>query len=61
MKLKQIKHTNIMKKDLVKELYVAPEWGLRVVMVERHYLQELSYTPGGAGNDDTIVDEPDLG
>ena len=44
-----------------KEFYEAPKWGTRVVMVERQYLQEVSYTPGGAGNDDTIVDEPDLG
>lgn len=28
-----------------KEFYVAPEWGMRVVMVQRHYLLDNSNDP----------------
>lgn len=31
-----------------KEFYEAPEWGMRVVMVQRHYL--LNDSLGSAGN-----------
>ncbi len=30
------------KKEFEKETYLAPEWGLRVVRVERHFLLEDS-------------------
>ncbi len=37
-----------------KEFYEAPEWGTRVVMVERRYLNDLgSPVEGAAGGDET--------
>lgn len=44
------------KKEFEKETYLAPEWGLRVVTVERHFLEN---SPGDAGQD-PIEDEGDL-
>ena len=42
------------KKEFEKETYLAPEWGLRVVTVERHFLDG---SPGNAGGDDEIIDD----
>ncbi len=44
----------MIKKEFEKESYLAPEWGLRVVRVERQFLQPPS---GGAGGDDDIIDD----
>ena len=41
------------KKEFEKETYLAPEWGLRVVCVERHYLNDIS-------NGDPDVDPKDV-
>ena len=42
------------KKEFEKETYLAPKWGLRVVTVERHFLN------GSPGEDDEIIDEGDV-
>jgi len=44
----------MVKKTLEKESYLAPQWDLRTVCVERHYLNNGS---GNAGDDDTIIDD----
>lgn len=46
------------KKEFEKETYLAPEWGMRIVRVERNYLQDV-ISPGDAGYD-PIKDEDDL-
>ena len=46
----------MIKKTFEKEPYVAPQWGVRVITVERHILEN---SPGTPGSDDTIVDEED--
>ena len=50
------------KKEFEKETYLAPEWGLSVVRVERQFLNENSpYTEGGGGSygDDNTNDNGD--
>ena len=46
----------MVKKTLEKEPYTVPQWGIRVVCVERHYLNNGS---GNAGGDDEIIDDDD--
>ena len=41
-----------------KEFYEAPEWGTRVVMVERHYLQNDSVDSASNGYEDENVIDP---
>lgn len=45
------------KKEFEKETYLAPEWGLRVVRVERQFLDVTS--PGTPGEDDDVNEYPD--
>ena len=47
-----------MKKDLVKELYVAPEWGMRVVVMQRCILS-LSTTGNPDIDGDNVNDDGD--
>ena len=42
------------KKEFEKETYLAPKWGLRIVTVERHFLDN---SPGKPGEDDEIIDD----
>ena len=41
------------KKEFERESYLAPEWGMRVIMVERHILEP---SPGNPGDDDDYND-----
>lgn len=45
------------KKEFEKETYLAPEWGLRVVRVERQFLDANS--PGAPGDNDDVNEYPD--
>ena len=45
----------MVKKALEKESYLAPQWGLRVVCVERHYLTN------GSDTSDDDYGENDMG
>ncbi len=43
----------MIKKEFEKESYLAPEWGLRVVTVERHFLNDSpidNWNEGGGGS-----------
>ena len=35
------------KKEFEKESYLAPQWGMRTIRVERHFLDNSPGTPGG--------------
>ena len=41
-----------------KEFYEAPEWGLRVVMVDRHILQGSKFSDYGTENMTEETEEP---
>lgn len=43
------------KKEFEKETYLAPEWGLRVVTVERHFLED-NISPGAPGGGEDYND-----
>ncbi len=42
----------MVKKAIEKESYLAPQWGLRTVRVERHFLTNLSDDSSDNGYDD---------
>ena len=49
----------MLKKTCEKEAYLAPEWGMRVVYVERHYLAGSDGDPDGGtpGGDEGYGDQ----
>lgn len=46
----------MIKKAFKKEPYVAPQWNLRVITVERHILEN---SPGNPGDDEDYNDQND--
>lgn len=54
LKIKQLKNTIIMRKNM----YLAPEAELFFVRFEENIMSPGQ--PGGAGGDDTIIDDDDL-
>ena len=47
----------MIKKTFEKERYVAPQWGLRVITVERHYLLNDSDNNANDGYGDNDMEE----
>ena len=38
------------KKEFEKESYLAPQWGMRTIRVERHFLDNSPWNEGGGGS-----------